>query len=115
MSGNLIDNFIARMEKDVEDGVPLPPETWLERALKLNVLLGKENIKLFSLESELAKQRAKLLAQGDMPVSKANVIIEAEDKYREYQILKAKIKQVEEFIRIAKNYSKAISNEYNAH
>jgi hypothetical protein len=104
--------IIETMKKWVEEKHPISPATWLDAGLKMNVLRGDLDDRLFELESELAKQKADLLGRDEMTVAKAESIIKAEDKYREMRKAQAQIKQVEEFIRLAKKFSSLKEEEY---
>lgn len=53
------------------------------------------------------------MSEPDMSVAKANVFIQARDEYKEMQILKAKQGQVTEFIRIAKQRARAVTDDYH--
>jgi len=104
--------IIETMKKWVEEKHPIPPSMWIDASLKLNVLRGDLDDKLYDLESELAKQKAELLMRDDMTVAKAESIIRAEDKFKEMRKLNAKIKQLEEFIKISKKRSSLKEEEY---
>jgi len=104
--------IIETMKKWVEEKHPISPATFLNAGLKLNILRGDLDDHYFELESELAKQKATLLGRDEMTVAKADAIIKAEDKYKEMRKAQAQIKQVEEFIRLAKKYSSLKEEEF---
>lgn len=104
--------IIETMKKWVEEKHPIPPHLWLETSLKLNVLRGDVDDKLFELESDLAKLKRKLLSDENMTVAKADAIIRAEEAYKEMRKTNAQIKQIEEFIRISKKFSSLKEEEF---
>ena len=108
----LIDQLIDKMQASVEAREQVSPDRWLDRAQQLNVLLQDEQDELYTLEAELAKEKAKLFDDPDMKVNRANLIMEARPKYLEARKLHGKIKRVEELIRIAKKQATLSSNNY---
>jgi hypothetical protein len=102
--------IIETMKKWVEEKHPIPPETWLDAGLKLNVLRGDLDDNYFELESELAKLKAVYL-ENDMTNAKAESLVKAEDKYKEMRKALGKIKQLEEFIKLAKSYARLKNEE----
>jgi hypothetical protein len=97
--------IISQMHIMVEDKQPIHPSWWVDAAAKLNVLIGDDNNRLYELQSKLAKLKADYISQGETSAA-ANIRIEAEDDFLEMQKQKGRIKQIEEFIRIAKIRSK---------
>lgn len=106
------ETIINTMKEWVEEKTPISPARWIDAAAKMNVLIGDENDRLYTLESEIAKMRAKLLEQEKMTVAKANAIIEANDMYMQYRKQGAYVKQIQEFIRIAKKQASLQSETY---
>ncbi|MHA1401636.1 MAG: hypothetical protein ACTSQE_14900 [Candidatus Heimdallarchaeaceae archaeon] len=107
--------IIDTMKSWVEDKEPISPAKYVEAAAKLNVLIGDENDLLYSLEHFLAIKKRDLLSEENMTVAKANSYIEALDEYKEYRIQGARIKQIQEFIRIAKKQATITSEEYKGY
>lgn len=109
------DIIISTMKQWVEDKHPISPTKWIEASAKLNLLIGDENDKLYELESKIAKERAELLSQDKMTVAKANVLIEATDDYKEYRKQNARIKQIQEFVRISKKQATLSDTEFKGY
>lgn len=107
-------SIIDTLKKWVENKEPISPSRWLDASMKLNLLRGDVDDKYFELESELAKEKARLLSIQDMTVAKAESIIKADDRYREYRKLGGTIKQIEEMIRISKKQATLKENEWNS-
>lgn len=97
----------------VENRKPIPPSTWLDAAASLNVLRSDLDDELYTLEHNLAVDKASIMVDPDVTAAKANIFIEAREEYMKAKKLRAKIKQVEEFIRIAKKQSTLKDNQWN--
>jgi hypothetical protein len=77
------------------------------------VFLGDEEMKLYELQQKVAELKIKLYNEMAKPtVSTAEMMIEATDDYKIYQQQRAKIAQIEEFVRIAKLRVKISSGQY---
>lgn len=100
------------MTEWVENKHPISPATWVDGAAKLNVLRSPLDDKLYELEHTLAVRKADLMMAEDVTNAKAETIIKASEEYKEMRKLSAKIKQLEEFIRIAKKQATLRDNEY---
>lgn len=109
------DIIIGTMKSWVEERQPISPSKWIDASAKLNIFLGDENNKLYDLEHILANKKFDLLMDPDMKVNKANAIIEATEEYRDYRKQNAKIKQIQEFIRIAKKQATLASEEIKSY
>jgi len=97
----------------VEEKKPISPSKWLDAAAKLNVLRGDLDDELYTLEHNLAIEKASLMVQPDTTAAKANIFIESREEYMQSRKLRAKIKQVEEFIRISKKQATLKDNQWN--
>jgi len=106
---NSFDSLMDGFRKLSEERNPVNPQQWLSGALKLNVLLDSEIETLISMEFILATMRKEILEQGKTAVY-AKMIIEASEEYKTYQLQKAKIKNAEETIKLAKKYAQVTSD-----
>lgn len=106
------DTILNWMQEKVENKEPLDAHRWVDAGLKLNVLISDEHDKLYHLEQKVAQDKVELLGNSDMSVAKANTLVEASNTYRDMRKQKARIEQIEEFIRLAKLQAKLKSNEY---
>ena len=107
------DSIIEYLKDKVEQRIPIAPTVWLNAAQKLNVLLGNENDR----EAELFQSARKIMIAGieeGKSVAESKARMEATDLYKEYNKQKAKISQIEEFIRLAKAQSRVRNEEYKA-
>ncbi len=78
-------------------------EFWMDVSMKLIILLPDEIAKLYDLQKIVAQKRLDIYdKQEKKNVSEAKMRIEAMDEYRDMRIQEAKLKQVEEIVRIAK-------------
>lgn len=105
-----VDSIIGWMKDQVERKNPIHPSTWIDAAQKLNILLGDENGKLFTLKQKVAIEKYTKIKNGDS-VASAKAYIETLDMYREMQEQEAKVEQVQEQVRIAKIQSKLSDGE----
>ena len=106
------ETIIDTMKKWVEEKHPISPATWLDASAKLNILRGDLDDQYFELESFLAQEKAELLSKEEMTSAKADSLIKAKEEYKKMRKLGAKIKQLEEFIRIAKKQSTLKETEW---
>ena len=107
-----IDKIISWLEEQVREKHPIDPQTWLEAGLKLTLLMGDEHGRLFTLQQIIAQQKTELL-KLDNSVAKVNLMLEATDQYREMRIQEAKIKRIEELVRLSKKYATLANEEYS--
>lgn len=107
------DTILSWFKTAVENKQQLDPDLWLNAAHKLAVLLGDEEMKLYELQQKTAELKLKFYNEMAKPlVSAAEMNTEASSEYKEYQQQRAKISQIEEFIRIAKLRVKVSSGGY---
>jgi len=87
----------------VEEKKILDPDLWLSAAHKLVIFLGDEEMKLYELQQKVAEKKLEFYNAMEKPqVAAAEMKVEATDIFKEYKQQKAKINQIEEFVRIAK-------------
>ena len=109
-----VDTIINYLQDAVEQKKVISPETYLDAAQKLNMLLGAEHDALFFLQRLIAENKVKFIESGDS-VSKAKLKAEASEEYHQSQRQKAKIERVEEFIRISKLQSRMKMEEFKGY
>ena len=95
------DTIINYLQNQVEQKLPIDPNTFIDAAGKLNLLLGDEQEKLFFFQQKCAIMRSDKITEGKS-VALAKLLVEASDEYREMLNQKAKIDRIIEFIRISK-------------
>jgi len=106
---NTFDSLMDGFRKLSEERNPVNPQQWLSGALKLNVLLDSEIETLIHLEFILANMRKELL-EKDKTSAYTRMMVEASEEYKTYQQQKAKIKNAEETIKLAKKYAQVTSD-----
>lgn len=97
-----IDGILGWFHDQVEKKQPISPATWIEGCQKVNALLGNLDQDLVGAEMAYRRLRSKLVSDEDTSSAKAETIAKASDEYQNYLLLKAKKKQIESFIQIAK-------------
>lgn len=114
MDTRTVDTILESLKKKVENKEIVHPSWWIEAAEFMNILLGEEQDALFLKQQEIAKHKKQiLLGQAKRNVSEVNLMIEATDEYREMRQLEAKIKRVQEQIKIAKVHARMAQDELN--
>lgn len=113
MDDNLVnaDLILNWVQKQVESRHPIDPGLWIDISVKLNILKSDEDDKVAELSQKIAKKKVEYLKE-DKNVSRANLMVEASDDYRELLKQKAKIERIEETIRLSKVQAKLASESY---
>lgn len=107
-----VDTILESLKSYVEEKQIIAPSAWLAAAQKLNALLGDEHDKLFALKQKVANlQLAYLDDDEKRNVSAARLRTQATDEYKEMLRQEAKIKRVEEMIRLGKAQARLKDNE----
>lgn len=97
------DTILQWFQNAVEEKQELNPDLWLDAAHKLVIFLGDEEMKLYELQQKVAEKKLEFYNAMEKPqVAAAEMRVEATDIFKEYRQQKAKINQIEEFVRIAK-------------
>jgi hypothetical protein len=99
-----VDTILESMKEKVENKqAQFDADFWLECAMKLNLLLGDEQDKLFEYQQKVANLKIMWLeGQEKKNVSEAKMRVDASEEYKEMRKQEAKIKRCEEFVRVAK-------------
>jgi len=100
-----IDLIIEQMKEWVEEKHPISPSLWLDSALKINVMIAEEDLKLVNLESEVSKLKWQYKLENETSVAESESYVRASDKYKEWKLQDAKLKQIQEYIRLAKKFA----------
>lgn len=108
-----VDTIIGWLTKQVQEKLPIDPSTWLDAAMKINVLLQEEQEKLFALEQEVAKIRNMAIEGGDT-VAKAKSRVEGSKEYLEARKQKSKVERAIEMIKISKVYARTSKDIFNS-
>ena len=106
---NTFNSLMEAFRRLSEEKNPVNPQQWLSGALKLNVLLDSEIETLINIEFILANMRKKILEDGNTSAY-TRMIVEASDEYKTCQLQKAKIKNADETIKLAKKYAQVTSD-----
>ena len=102
---NFIKERVEQKKADFDTGF------WLEVAMKLTILLPDEIGLLYDYQKNVAQKRLNILeGQEKKNATLAKMQIEATDEYRDMRKQEAKIKQIEEIVRIAKIQARINSN-----
>ncbi len=111
-----IQTITEYLENAVKTKTPLAPSVWIDAAQKMNVLLGDEHDRLYELQQKVAQAKLNFLeCDPKHNVSAARLRVETTDDYKEMRKQEAKIKRIEEAIRIAKLQGKLKEAEFRGY
>lgn len=105
-----IQSVIDTFQDWVMSSKVISPDLWMDGALKLNVLLGNEYDLIAELEQRCAIIEGEQLAQG-FTSARAKTELKKKPEWLNLQKQKGKIRQVEEFIRLAKKHAQIVSDQ----
>lgn len=105
-----IETILTAFEKWVMERSEISPDLWMQGALKLNVLIGNEYDKAAELEQKCAIIEAAQIEQGSTSARAKNAV-KIEQVWLDLQKQKARIKMVEEFIKLAKKHAQIINDQ----
>jgi len=102
--------IVKTLQKWVKEKVPVSPMQWLDAGLKLNVLIGDEQERLWDLKMKVSQELFSKNEEG-WTSAKAKAYSESTEDYRDMKIQEARIKQIEEMIRLAKKFAQLKADE----
>lgn len=108
-----IDSVLNELTEWVKHNMPISPDAWISSALKMNLLKEPLIARKIALESSLANKRLNLLEDGKS-VAYARTALEAHPDYAECRTLEARVKMIEEQIRLAKHRARMAQDDYNS-
>jgi len=101
--------IMEEMQQRVLDDIPISPGSWVESSLRINALRGELDNELISYEMIIGETIASFIIEGK-PATVAEKLAKTGDVYKKYLELKAKLKRIDEFIRLSKK--RASINEF---
>lgn len=108
--GTTTDSIMHYFQKAVLERKVLPPQEWMRGAMSINVLKQLESDKLAELEMQCAEKESKYLEEG-MTSAKAKTFLKADQLWMQYNKQRARVTQIEEFIRLAKKNATLITDQ----
>lgn len=93
--------IIGWLKEQIEERNPIAPERFMDAAQKLIVFWGDLADEASGLETVLAQHKVEFLNEGKS-VAEAKARVEAMPEMGEYKRIKARMNQITEFVRIAK-------------
>lgn len=97
-----VDMILDTLQTWVEEKRPIDSHTWLDACMKLTILQGEEQGKLFILQQQHSKIKYEKVELDKWSVAKAKLYVESLDSYVMEKILEAKIERITELVRISK-------------
>lgn len=104
------DTILNKLQEWVESKVPIPPDQWIDAAAKLNTLRSQDDDLLINLEQTVAQRKYDKLQEG-FTSAKAETYVKTLPCWSEMKRQQAKIKIIEETIKIAKKRSQLAIDE----
>ena len=108
-----VDTILETLIEWVENKVPIAPEKWIDAGLKMNLLKDPISQRIIELQQIMARKKVSIIESGKS-VAYAKTMIEADDEYSECRLLEAKIKLIEEQIRLAKVRGRMGQDDYHS-
>ena len=96
-----IESIMEEMEKRVRDNLAVSPASWVEAALRVNMLGSELDNKLANYEAEMISIEAEYL-KTDMSSAKAKTLARSEIDYKDYLETKSRLNRINEWIMLAK-------------
>jgi hypothetical protein len=96
-----IETLLEEMNKKMLEGVDVSPKQFLDYASELAMLLFGLDNELVLAEMEVNKKMADYLKTGET-YAKSKTLVQGMDEYGRLLVLKARRKQAEQFIQLAK-------------
>lgn len=109
MDQNSVQSIIDALAGMAERKEVIPPQTWMEAASKINVLLQGEQEKKYEMEHHLAQIKAEILGEGRTSAF-AKSMVEATTDYLDYKKHTALIERAKETILLAKKNAQLASD-----
>lgn len=98
------------IQEQVQARELLGPSDWMRAAHKLNVLISDETDKLFEMQQAIAKLNLERRNNG-VKATEVKTRMEASDQYKQMKQQEVFVRQIEEFIRLAKKQATLKDNE----
>lgn len=110
MNKEKLREIMEEMTQRVLDDTPIMPSSWVESALRINALRGELDNELIAYELLIGDKIAELINEGKTGTV-AEKLAKTGETYRKYLELRAELRRVDEFVRLAKR--RAVIGEYN--
>jgi len=110
MNKEKLREIMEEMTKRVLEDIPISPSSWVESALRINALRGEMDNELIAYELLVGDKIAELINEGKTGTV-AEKLAKTGETYKKYLELKAELKRVDEYVRLAKR--RAVIGEYN--
>lgn len=104
-------SIIEWFKNQAQEKLPIDPMRYIEAAEKLNVLKSDETDTLIDLQQAVAVMKIEILDNDKVSSTEAKTRVEATGTYVQMRRQEMKVKQIEEFIRLAKLHGRLKSEE----
>jgi len=110
MNKEKLREIMEDMTQRVINDTPISPSSWCESALRINALRGELDNELIAYEMIINDNVANLINEGKTGTV-ADKLAKTGETYKNFLELKAELKRIDEYIRLAKR--RAVIGEYN--
>ena len=110
MNKEKLKEIMEDMTNRVLNDTPIMPSSWVESALRINALRGEMDNELIAYEMIINESVANSISQGNSAAI-AEKSCKIGETYKKYLELKAELKRIDEYIRLAKR--RAVIGEFN--
>jgi len=104
MNKEKLRKIMNEMAQRVLNDTPIMPSQWVESALKINALRGELDNELIAYELLIGDKIAELINEGKTGTV-AEKLAKTGETYKKFLELRAELKRIDEFIRLAKKRS----------
>jgi hypothetical protein len=101
MNKEKLREIMEEMTKRVLEDTPIMPSSWVESALRINALRGELDNELIAYELLIGDRIAELINEGKTGTV-AEKLAKTGETYKKYLELRAELKRIDEFVRLAK-------------
>ena len=96
-----VETIMEEIERRVRENQAISPASWIEAALRVNLLGAELDNKLANYEAEMIAIEAEYL-KTDISSAKAKTLAKGQIDYKDYLETRARFKRVNEWIMLAK-------------
>lgn len=105
-----VDLILNTIQEWVENKQPIDAQTWMDAALKLNILVADNQKTYWDLHQKVSQKKLFYIENGSK-IGTANAKVEASDDYKAMKMEESKIERVAEFVRLSKIQARMSNDE----
>lgn len=102
---------IERLQAWVRDGNPIAPGLWIDEAMRLLAFYGTESDRLVDMETVKSRVKWDYKQDNDCSDAQAESYVRTTQEYAQWRKQEQLVKQLDEYIRLAKKRATLASDE----